>query len=561
MGISLRCIRGVVFMLAAVPAVASTSESANSSDLTTHHVEELMKWNVRFSDTLESLRGGAKQRRRTKTFRRSNSPEAAAIRLQLREIEENLERSQTGFPADPNHKVPYENHPWDTKDGKRRLQEPGTTDLFKPMRIRFETKALDDMRDSSNAAKIDFIKNEILPRTASFWSQALSVVPVSGALKISTGELSGDRSHCGDELFTRVPTEHITQGLDGADLILYVSGTPSSRFCSFQTLAVAVACNFDQYDRPTAGAINVCLSTVELNSDGTASPAVIQDNVDVTIHEVAHILGHSSNSYRFFRDPDTGEPLTTRPFSTRQVTCVDGVTRSLILPADNTMKFFQASNGQRYASIVTPKVRAIARNQFDCQSLEGYVHTIFLVLLRKKAELCAFLAKFAVLRVFPERSGQLENQPTGSDSCTGDHWDERLFYDSALSGVISPTTNILTPMTLALFEDSGWYKANYTQAKISPWGLGAGCDFTTGPCVVSGDGGPEVPDYGRGYFCSEKSQKGCSSGNTHKMGCTINDYYHIVPRDLPDAHFQYFDGLPTLGGPRQADFCPLYGST
>ena len=114
----------------------------------------------------------------------------------------------------------------------------------------------------------------------------------------------------------------------------------------------------------------MCLSTVELNEDGTASPAVIQDNVDVAIHEVSHILGHSSNSYRFFRNPDTGEALTPRPFSTRQVTCVDGVTRNLILPADNTMKFFEASNGKRFASIVTPKVRAIARNQFDCQSLE-----------------------------------------------------------------------------------------------------------------------------------------------------------------------------------------------
>jgi hypothetical protein len=97
----------------------------------------------------------------------------------------------------------------------------------------------------------------------------------------------------------------------------------------------------------------------------------IQDNVDVSIHEVAHVLGHSSNSYRFFRDAGTGEPLTPRPFSTRTVTCVDGQSRSLILPADNTMKFFQAPNEQRYASIVTPKVRAIVRNQFDCQSLEG----------------------------------------------------------------------------------------------------------------------------------------------------------------------------------------------
>ena len=315
-----------------------------------------------------------------KSFRQLNTPEAVALRKEILAIEERIERSQTGLNTHPNHKVPYENHPWNSERRYRRLQDNGdgntqevsNGELFKPMRIKFETKALDDTRDSNNAAKIDFLKNEVLPRAGAFWTRSLSVVPVSGRLRMSTGELN-NREFCGDYEFSRVPSNHISTGVEDADLVLYVSGTPSSRFCAFQTLAVAVACNFDQYDRPTAGAINVCLSTINVRSDGTASAAVIQDNVDVLIHEIAHVLGHSSNSYRFFRDPDTGEPLTPRPFSTRTVTCVDGQSRSLILPADNTMKFFQASNGQRYASIVTPKVRAIVRNQFDCQSLEGCV--------------------------------------------------------------------------------------------------------------------------------------------------------------------------------------------
>jgi leishmanolysin-like peptidase len=120
---------------------------------------------------------------------------------------------------------------------------------------------------------------------------------------------------------------------------------------------------------------------------------MIQDNVDVAIHEAAHVLGMSSNSYRFFWDSETGKPRTPRPFQTSTVTCVDGETRSLILPSSDTMQFFVAETGERYASIVTPKVRTVARNQFNCQSLAG---------------------------------AQLENQPTGSESCTGDHWDERL---------------------------------------------------------------------------------------------------------------------------------------
>ena len=98
-------------------------------------------------------------------------------------------------------------------------------------------------------------------------------------------------------------------------------------------------------------------------------------------------------------------------------------------------------------------MRTISRNQFDCQSLEGAQVRVGRT----------FGWRYDGTRVqeilidpllFPGPP-QLENQPTGADSCTGDHWDERLYYDNALSGVISPTTNILVPMTLALFEDSG----------------------------------------------------------------------------------------------------------
>ena len=229
----------------------------------------------RQEDDQSSLRG-VNQVRRIQSIRHSKSPEARSILRELREIEERTQRSQTGFNADPNHAVPYENHPWEQdrnlqqNEGSQGEQVAGAN--FKPMRIRFETKALDDMRDSNNAAKIDFIKNEILPRTASFWSQALAVVPVSGNLRISTGELD-NREYCGDYEFTRVPSEHISQGVEGADLILYVSGTPSSRFCSYQTLAVAVACNFDQHDRPIAGKIPLFMLPIALRANNVTNRA------------------------------------------------------------------------------------------------------------------------------------------------------------------------------------------------------------------------------------------------------------------------------------------------
>jgi Leishmanolysin len=410
----------------------------------------------------------------------------------------------------------------------------------------------------------------ILPKTAAFWQEALAVVPVSDRLLISTAELD-QRQYCGDSEFTLVPNDYLQYGMENTDLILFVSGSASERFCQSRTLAVAVACNFDQYDRPTAGAINVCLDNIILDSDGTATNSVVQDYVDVSIHEVGHVLGHSSNSYRFFYDPDTGTPRTSRPFSARTVTCVDGTERSQILPGPTTMTFGVRNDGAtRYASIVTPKVRTVARNQFNCPSLEG---------------------------------APLENQPTRADSCTGDHWDERLFYPEAMSGVISPTTNILSSLTLALMEDSGWYVANYTSSKMSPWGLGVGCAFVEQPCLIrqgsstttttttttsaaaeTEDGtsatetvldstglsslasstntedAPALPDYSRGFFCNQDGDRGCSSELTHKLACSVIDYSFLVGQESPPVEAQFFDNS-NLGGPRQADFCPVYGTT
>lgn len=501
------------------------------------------------------VRTGAEEHRTTRSprnlIRRLYGPENANVRHAVSELEDG-EYWRRGVLGDPNHFVSYENHPFEKSDrrrqrqqrrtvGGRKLQdenggdeEGGEADeepqsAFRPLRIRWETGALEQRRDRFNGPQIDFIENEILPRTAEFWSSRLSVVPVVGRLRISSFELA-NRRYCGDSEFTEVPLSHMSTGVDDTDLILYVSGTPSTRFCGPSTLAVAVACNFDQFDRPTAGAINFCLDQVELDDDGTASPAIVEDNVDVAVHEAAHVLGMSSNSYRFFWNSDTGTPRTERDFRSSTVTCVDGVQRTLTLPSENTMKFFVAENGQRYASIVTPKVATVARNQFDCQNLPG---------------------------------AQLENQPTGSQSCTGDHWDERQFYPEALSGVISPTTNIMSPVTFALLEDSGWYEANWTNSAVSPWGHAAGCDFVNNPCIIPDQdtGEPTLPDYGRGYFCNRPSKRGCSPAHSHKMACTVIDYSLYYPQRLPDPQFQYFQDNPNNGGPRQADYCPLYGST
>jgi len=70
---------------------------------------------------------------------------------------------------------------------------------------------------------VNFIKSKILPKVKEFWSDALSVAPVVGPLKVSTAYLA-DGAYCGDPILPKVPSEHITDGVDDTDLILYVNG-------------------------------------------------------------------------------------------------------------------------------------------------------------------------------------------------------------------------------------------------------------------------------------------------------------------------------------------------
>jgi hypothetical protein len=62
--------------------------------------------------------------RRVQSIRLSNAAEAIAIRQELRAIEERPQRSRTGFKADPDHRVPYDSHPWDVvrdRSSRRKL--------------------------------------------------------------------------------------------------------------------------------------------------------------------------------------------------------------------------------------------------------------------------------------------------------------------------------------------------------------------------------------------------------------------------------------------------------
>jgi len=260
--------------------------------------------------------------------------------------------------------------------------------------------------------------------------------------------------------------------------------------------------------------------------------------VRVAMHEFTHVLGINSDMMKYYRDANTGEPLTPRPFTFLDVnspssevlldslSCApDGTTpdpqRPIVLPSCNTLRSTVDSRGWHSWMIVLPTVVQVARNQFRCQTLEGVA---------------------------------LENQPTNPLDCFGSHWDERDYYSETMSAYFAQEADFFSPLSLALLQDTGWYWPNYRAAKVSPFGHGAGCGFVHGDCIV--DGG-EVPEYGKGFFCNEVYDGDsaprflCDPSATHKAVCDL------LENGNPPAGHQYFANASVGPSFDRADWCPI----
>lgn len=281
--------------------------------------------------------------------------------------------------------------------------------------------------------------------------------------------------------------------------------------------AVAESRQRSQWDRPTLGFVNFCPGSL------SAAAAEWESQLTTAMHETLHALGFVSASWAYFREDDGTTPRTPRdesgePVTQASYTCVDGSTwTQLRAPSANTV-VIDFERGMRVNRLVTPRVVSVVRDIFGCASLTG---------------------------------AELENQPT-SASCFGSHWEQRLFTNEVMASTESHAA-ILSPLTLAALEDSGWYRANYSMAEPLLWGRNEGCGYVTERCVSNSgvlDGMCTTMD------SDESSFFGCSSGRRAQGQCNLIRH----SADLP-AQFQYFSD-PRLGGRTAVyDYCPLYAAT
>lgn len=457
---------------------------------------------------------------------------------------------------------------------------------YQPIRIHFITTPLEERRGESTFLdqQIDELLQSAIPEAARLWQSHVSVYPVAGDITVEHDVCYGSYSQ---HLLGVFGEERQSKDIYDADIVILVSAydalaTPSGDtmpVCGPRSLALGAACSLDQYDRPVVGFINLCLSDQEEKSEPFELDELVsqafkaqfstqqrqppqeqqlrqQQNdtnaieyhrvplKDIMVHEIAHTLGFDSYLFKYYRNGTTGQPLTPRPFQTSTVQCAneDDVSEQKGFPSSKVLQMGRNANGDVYYDIVTPRVAQVVQNHFRCHSLAG---------------------------------ARLENYEA---SCVGSHWDERLYLTDILSPALAWRHNQLSPLTLALLEDTGWYKVDYRNITSPSFGLGAGCDFVEDACIVN----DKVAPYAKGFFCDnpirlredieheESFDMEVDSWNivcdpTHQYWAMCDLWDNSTIPDFLDTRFpagnqaskNYFSDVNLLVSFPQADFCPL----
>ena len=164
-------------------------------------------------------------------------------------------------------------------------------------------------------------------------------------------------------------------------------------------------------------------------------------------------------------------------------------------------------NNNTITLINSPKVLEKAREHFGCDSLKGI---------------------------------PLENQ--GVAGSAGSHWEARYMLGDYMIST-DYLDNIISDISLALFEDSGFYKVKYYSGNLFKFGKNKGCDFIKNKCIINGN--PSFEE-----FCVTPNQPLCSPSRLSKGECKIYNF------DSIPEEYQYFSN-PNIGGFSIVDYCPV----
>merc|ERR1712166_667564 len=390
-----------------------------------------------------------------------------------------------------------------------------------------------------------YLKNVLIPEVQRFYESTLLVVPLTSNLVIaSENQQSGTVSGTS----VSVTTAQRTTGFANTDYVLYYSSIQTTTCANNpSTIGYAGAMEVNECDRPLVGYMNFCpggISTTDVNTKDHLQ------QLTTGYHEVMHALGYTNRMYAYWRTAgmaartsrdangvpnqgttciglsDTGVSGATVSTTTTAAGVLAGTTTCAgynIYTPDPSYFFSYTDSvlgGTRW-KLKTSNVLAKAQAHFGCSTLDG-----------------------------------VEVEDQGGSGNWGSHWEKRIFGNEFITAQTSEIESIVSQISLAAFEDMGWWGVNYgNDQQEFTWMKNAGCDTITQKCLTE-----SVPINSE-YFCN-LTDSGPSGTKTCTYDGAAVGYCNKNPAGTDKtglAPYYYYFGDTTTAGAEvssYADWCP-----
>ena len=171
--------------------------------------------------------------------------------------------------------------------------------------------------------------------------------------------------------------------------------------------------------------------------------------------------------------------------------------------------------------IKTKKVIEVAKKYFGCNSIDGV---------------------------------EVEDQGTGGSAIS--HWESRILLGEYMTSVTYEDEMAISDFTLALLEDSGWYKPNYYSGGLMRFGKNKGCAFLTSQCIDYNTRNSYFEDEFFSYSMEWYST--CTTGRQSRAYNLFSHYRNLDKQYLVNIiPYDYNNGYFVGGIISSADYCPV----
>ncbi|EGR33994.1 leishmanolysin family protein, putative, partial [Ichthyophthirius multifiliis] len=259
-----------------------------------------------------------------------------------------------------------------------------------------------------------------------------------------------------------IPQNDQTIGIPNSDLHLYVIYNKENDGTNADAIYCALA--DQEIERPTFGRVNFNLRYMDkLGKDHKS----FENYLEITIHEILHVIGFSANLMYYWIDPETNEPYNTDYINKLQIKLNYRGLKTTLLTSKNVVK--------------------VTKKYYNCPTAQGM---------------------------------QLENQ--GGVGSVGAHWERTVIFNEIMTAGGITVNIAFSIFTIAALKDTGFYPdVNENMADQIYWGKGKGCDFLENACQ-SQTQYPEFAQNINDYQCSfEYDGFGIAFIDQYSDGCPI----------------------------------------